>query len=93
MPCRHIVFDIGNVLLDFDPDYVYRDLIPDPAERREPRFLDGDVPSPINPPEGCAFGHRVGHDKWEASVGMDLSLREVEPGHWVQPCPCCTDLA
>ena len=22
---------------------------------------------------------------------MDLSLREVSPGHWVQPCPCCTD--
>jgi oligopeptide transport system ATP-binding protein len=30
------------------------------------------------------------HPQWQASVNMDLSLREVSPGHWVQPCPCCT---
>lgn len=64
--------------------------VPDPALRRERRLLQGDVPSPINPPEGCAFGHRMHHPRWEQSVGMDLSLKEVSPGHWVQPCPCCT---
>ncbi len=64
--------------------------IPDPKADREEKFLEGDVPSPINPPEGCAFGHRVNHPKWEESIGKDLSLIEVEPGHWVQPCPCCT---
>jgi oligopeptide transport system ATP-binding protein len=66
--------------------------LPDPDSHRERRLLEGDVPSPINPPEGCAFGHRMGHPRWRESVGMDLSLREVAPGHWVQPCPCCTDL-
>ncbi len=34
---RHIVFDLGNVLLDWDPEIPYRRLIPDDAERR--RFL------------------------------------------------------
>jgi oligopeptide transport system ATP-binding protein len=64
--------------------------VPDPAKRRKRELLQGDVPSPINPPAGCAFGHRMRHPKWEQSVGMDLTLKEVTPGHWVQPCPCCT---
>jgi 2-haloacid dehalogenase len=34
---RHIVFDIGNVLLRWEPELPYRRLIPDEAERR--RFL------------------------------------------------------
>lgn len=102
---RVAIMYLGKILELADADTIYENPrhaytkalidaipVPDPSERREPRFLDGDVPSPINPPEGCAFGHRVGHEKWESSVGMDLSLREVEPGHWVQPCPCCTDL-
>ncbi len=67
--------------------------VPDPSVEREYRYIEGDVPSPINPPEGCAFGHRMDDPNWEKSVGMDLSLKEVEPGHWVQPCPCCTDIS
>ncbi|MET0169147.1 MAG: HAD family phosphatase [Aliihoeflea sp.] len=35
---RHIVFDIGKVLIHYDPELPYRDLIPDAAERRW--FLD-----------------------------------------------------
>jgi len=34
---RHIVFDIGNVLIRWDPEILYSRLIPDEAERR--RFL------------------------------------------------------
>ncbi len=63
----------------------------DPARRKQRILLVGDVPSPINPPAGCAFGHRVNHPKWKDSVGVDLSLKEVAPGHWVQACPCCVD--
>lgn len=32
-----VVFDIGGVLIDWDPEYLYRNLIDDPRERR--RFL------------------------------------------------------
>lgn len=69
------------------------DAIPeaDPSRRRERKLLKGDVPSPINPPEGCAFGHRMRHPYWKESVGMDLRLSEHSPGHWVQPCPCCVE--
>ncbi|MHB2265385.1 HAD family hydrolase [Aliihoeflea sp. PC F10.4] len=35
---RHIVFDIGKVLIHYDPELPYRDIIPDDAERRW--FLD-----------------------------------------------------
>lgn len=63
----------------------------DLSRSRERKLLKGDVPSPINPPAGCAFGHRMRHPKWQESVSMDLTLREVSPGHWVQPCPCCVD--
>jgi oligopeptide/dipeptide ABC transporter ATP-binding protein len=72
-----------KALLDAVPE-------PDPAKRRPRRLLSGDVPSPINPPEGCAFGHRMKHPKWPESIGMDLRLQEISPGHWVQKCPCCT---
>lgn len=65
--------------------------VPDPSKRRPRRLLSGDVPSPIDPPKGCAFGHRMKHPKWEQSVGMDLKLEEISPGHWVQKCPCCVD--
>ncbi|MCP5556254.1 MAG: ATP-binding cassette domain-containing protein [Verrucomicrobiaceae bacterium] len=64
--------------------------VPDPTQRRQRKLLTGDVPSPINPPPGCAFGHRMSHPNWQDSVGMDLTLKEIAPGHWVQPCPCCT---
>lgn len=33
MAIKHIVFDIGNVLLNFDPELAFLDLIPDQAER------------------------------------------------------------
>ena len=65
--------------------------VADPKLRRPRQLLKGDVPSPINPPAGCAFGHRMGHPRWQESVGMDLRLKEIEPGHWVQPCPCCVE--
>jgi oligopeptide/dipeptide ABC transporter ATP-binding protein len=63
----------------------------DPTEPSNASPVEGDVPSPINPPPGCPFGHRVKHPQWEASIDTDLSLMEVSPGHWVQPCPCCTE--
>lgn len=34
MEIRHIVFDIGKVLVHYDPDIPFSRIIPDPAERR-----------------------------------------------------------
>ena len=64
---------------------------PDPSKRHVRQLLTGDVPSPISPPAGCAFGHRMSHPRWKDSVDMDLSLQEISPGHWVQKCPCCVE--
>jgi oligopeptide/dipeptide ABC transporter ATP-binding protein len=67
--------------------------VPDPKIKREKILLEGDVPSPINPPAGSAFGHRMNHPRYEETVGMDLSLREIEAGHWVAADPTCLDEA
>jgi len=62
---------------------------PDPTLKKDRVTLEGDVPSPINPPAGSAFGHRIEHPKYEETVGMDLSLVEIEKDHWVAADPCC----
>lgn len=63
--------------------------VPDPSVERKKLVIPGEVPSPIDPPPGCAFGHRVNADKYDASIGMSLELKEVSDGHWVLDCPCC----
>jgi peptide/nickel transport system ATP-binding protein len=54
---------------------------PDPAARRERRLLQGDIPSPIDPPSGCVFRTRCPHaiDACSASVP---ALREVAAGQF-----------
>ena len=63
--------------------------VPDPSVDRKRIVIPGDVPSPIDPPPGCAFGHRVNAENYQASVDARLELKEVADGHWVLDCPCC----
>jgi oligopeptide/dipeptide ABC transporter ATP-binding protein len=56
--------------------------VPDPRAKRPKRVLQGDVPSPINPPSGCHFHTRCPYavDRCGAETP---ALREVKPGQWV----------
>ncbi|MCK6629804.1 MAG: ATP-binding cassette domain-containing protein [Anaerolineae bacterium] len=67
--------------------------IPDPvaeAEREKRRIiLQGDVPSPANPPKGCNFCTRCpARERVMKEQGIDCALvepeyKEAQPGHWV----------
>jgi peptide/nickel transport system ATP-binding protein len=55
--------------------------IPDPAQRRVVPLLQGDLPSPANPPSGCVFRTRCPQAEARCAT-VDMQLREVQTGHW-----------
>ncbi|MCM3602409.1 dipeptide ABC transporter ATP-binding protein [Robertmurraya korlensis] len=55
---------------------------PDPRKKKERIILEGDVPSPIDPPKGCTFHPRCAHAKPECQQ-VKPTLKEVKPGHRV----------
>src|ERR671931_219107 len=56
--------------------------IPNPKLKRKKQLLQGDVPSPINPPPGCAFHTRCPYAFDRCKVDTP-KLVEVSPGHGV----------
>ena len=63
--------------------------IPDPEieRQREHRVIEGEVPSPMNPPSGCVFHPRC--PKAVENCKEEIpELREIKPGHWV----ACTEV-
>jgi oligopeptide transport system ATP-binding protein len=60
---------------------------PDVEQDREPMVLEGDVPSPVNPPSGCRFRTRCPYAT-EACGHDEPVWREVSPEHWVAACHC-----
>ncbi|OQP04511.1 dipeptide/oligopeptide/nickel ABC transporter ATP-binding protein [Geobacillus sp. 46C-IIa] len=56
--------------------------IPDPDHKTERQLLSGDLPSPANPPQGCAF-----HTRCSACMNICRErrpeLKEVANGHYV----------
>src|ERR1700731_2006005 len=56
--------------------------VPNPRVKRRKQLLQGDVPSPINPPPGCTFHTRCPYAETRCKVDVP-ALREVIPGHRV----------
>ena len=56
--------------------------VPDPSIKRQKRVLQGDVPSPINPPSGCHFHTRCPYAV-ERCRAETPPLRAVKPGQLV----------
>ena len=58
--------------------------IPDPkvAKANKRIVLEGDIPSPIDPPPGCRFKGRC-KDAMKVCSEINPELKEVEPGHFV----------
>jgi oligopeptide transport system ATP-binding protein len=56
--------------------------IPDPDSRVQQVPLKGEVPSPVNPPEGCRFHPRC-PEVLDICPQQEPPLLEIEPGHQV----------
>ena len=61
--------------------------LPEPNVVRERILLKGDVPSPIDPPPGCAFARRSWIPCSEEEMQQPGEFKEVKPGHWVEVHP------
>jgi oligopeptide transport system ATP-binding protein len=59
--------------------------VPDPdiQQSRERIILEGDLPSPANPPSGCNFHTRCPVARSEHCPMEEPELREIKPDHWV----------
>ncbi len=99
---RVAVMYLGKIVELADADTIYHNprhaytktllsAIPvaDPSIKKERIKVEGEIPSPINPPKGSAFGHRLNHPGYDETIGLDMPLVEIEPGHWVAADPCC----
>jgi oligopeptide/dipeptide ABC transporter ATP-binding protein len=56
--------------------------VADPTLKRQEIILEGEVPSPINPPAGCHFHPRCSYRRRECS-DQEPPFKEISPGHFV----------
>ena len=91
---RIIVMYLGRIMeiapsheLNNHPKHPYTEAllsaapVPDPTVKRQRILLEGDIPSPINPPSGCVFRTRCRYAIPECAEVIP-ALREVTPGHY-----------
>ena len=58
--------------------------VPEPGAVRQRILLQGDPPSPVNPPPGCVFHPRCSHPLKDADCTRTIPpLQEKAPGHFV----------
>ena len=60
---------------------------PDVETTRRRIVLEGDVPSPVNPPSGCRFHTRCPYAR-DVCSREEPVWREVRPNHWALACAC-----
>jgi oligopeptide/dipeptide ABC transporter ATP-binding protein len=90
---RVAVMYLGKIVETGDRDRIYDSclhpyteallsavLVPDPEAKRERIILEGDVPSPINPPDGCRFHPRCWLKIPVCSV-LEPPLKDMGGGH------------
>ena len=68
-PVEHVVFDIGSVLIHYDPEIPYRQLIPDATERRW--FLDN----------VCTHSWNIEQDRGRSWPDAEAMLIDKFPEH------------
>lgn len=93
---RIIVMYLGRVMeiapsrqLNRNPKHPYTEAllsaapVPDPTLRDQKKriILEGDIPSPINPPSGCVFRTRCRYATADCA-NVIPELREISPGHF-----------
>lgn len=91
---RMIVMYLGRIMeiapsneLNRNPKHPYTEAllsaapVPDPTVKRQRIILEGDIPSPINPPSGCVFRTRCRYAIAECAMTVP-ELREVGPEHY-----------
>ncbi len=82
---NHPLHPYTKALLDAVP-------VPDPEKRKQRSLLQGDIPSPINPPSGCRFHTRCefyAQNKFPCEQG-EYELVDVGGGHYTA-CPYVRD--
>jgi len=93
---RIAIMYLGRLVETADADTIYRSprhpytraLIsaiptPDPTKKKQRIVLQGDVPSPINPPSGCPFHPRCPHATDRCKAEMPLLRDTGEPGQQI----------
>lgn len=89
------VMYLGNIVEIADKEHIYDEPlhpytqalisaipVPDPRKKNQRIVLEGDIPSPANPPKGCPFHPRCPKAMVECSLTKP-ALKEVKQGHRV----------
>ena len=82
---RVAVMYLGNIVELANDQELYRNPavpVPDPEVKKKRIILQGDVPSPLNPPAGCAFHPRC-HKREDICLLKEPELQVLGEDHWV----------